>query len=126
MANTILILSMKHLSCSSFLNVKTGEQKCCTFIGETVVNGYPGLEKGEKPLFDKPLSLHLINTSRYQRDKANFDERGPEGLAKWVNRAKSVLLTDTTFRDAHQSLLATRVRTYDLKKIAEPTARLLT
>ncbi|KHE67214.1 hypothetical protein LD39_18695, partial [Halobacillus sp. BBL2006] len=46
-------------------------------------------------------------------------------LAKWLKEQKEVLLTDTTFRDAHQSLLATRVRTKDLENIAEPTARLL-
>ena len=40
-------------------------------------------------------------------------------------RSKRVLLTDTTFRDAHQSLLATRIRTKDLHQIAEPTARML-
>ncbi|HET7616395.1 MAG TPA: pyruvate carboxylase subunit B, partial [Bacillales bacterium] len=57
--------------------------------------------------------------------KQILNERGADGLAKWVNEQQEVLLTDTTFRDAHQSLLATRVRTHDLKKIAEPTARLL-
>ena len=43
---------------------------------------------------------------------------GPEGLAKEVRRENRLLLTDTTFRDAHQSLLATRVRTHDLLKIS--------
>ena len=45
-------------------------------------------------------------------------ERGPEGFAKAVRDHKGLLLMDTTLRDAHQSLLATRVRTYDMKKIA--------
>ena len=43
---------------------------------------------------------------------------GPEAFAKKVREHKGLLLMDTTFRDAHQSLLATRVRTYDLKRIA--------
>ena len=43
---------------------------------------------------------------------------GPEGFAQWTLRQKGLLLTDTTFRDAHQSLLATRVRTYDMLAIA--------
>jgi len=43
---------------------------------------------------------------------------GPEGFAKAVRNHKGLLLMDTTFRDAHQSLLATRVRTYDLKRIS--------
>lgn len=54
-----------------------------------------------------------------------MDERGADGLVKWVQDQKRVLLTDTTFRDAHQSLLATRIRTKDLHQIAEPTARML-
>jgi len=45
-------------------------------------------------------------------------EKGPEGFAKAVRDHKGLLLMDTTLRDAHQSLLATRVRTYDMKKIA--------
>ncbi|MEQ2192371.1 hypothetical protein XENOCAPTIV_010700, partial [Xenoophorus captivus] len=43
---------------------------------------------------------------------------GPEGFAKAVRAHHGLLLMDTTFRDAHQSLLATRVRTHDLKKIS--------
>lgn len=43
---------------------------------------------------------------------------GPEGFAKAVRAHRGLLLMDTTFRDAHQSLLATRVRTHDLKKIS--------
>lgn len=45
-------------------------------------------------------------------------KEGPEGFAKSVRAHEGLLLMDTTFRDAHQSLLATRVRTHDLKKIA--------
>lgn len=43
---------------------------------------------------------------------------GPKGFTKAVRQRDGCLITDTTFRDAHQSLLATRVRTYDLAKIA--------
>lgn len=44
---------------------------------------------------------------------------GPEGFAKAVRNHKGLLLMDTTFRDAHQSLLATRVRTHDLLKVRD-------
>ncbi|MGO4887923.1 pyruvate carboxylase [Anaerobacillus sp. MEB173] len=100
--------------------------KMLSFIGETIINGYPGLEKVKKPIFDKPI-IPKVKYSEPIQDgtKQILDERGAEGLAKWVKEQKNVLLTDTTFRDAHQSLLATRVRTHDLKQIAEPTARLL-
>jgi pyruvate carboxylase len=52
-------------------------------------------------------------------------ERGAEGFAKWTKEQKRLLLTDTTFRDAHQSLFATRVRTYDMAAIAGYVARYL-
>ena len=45
-------------------------------------------------------------------------EKGPEGFAKEIKNHRGLLLMDTTFRDAHQSLLATRVRTHDLKRIS--------
>ena len=51
-------------------------------------------------------------------------ERGPKGLADWVLRQGRPLLTDTTLRDAHQSLLATRMRSYDILRIAPLTAHL--
>src|SRR5699024_2148793 len=57
--------------------------------------------------------------------KQLLDSHGPDYVANWVKEQDKVLLTDTTFRDAHQSLLATRVRTKDLAQIAEPTAHML-
>src|SRR5699024_11656444 len=57
--------------------------------------------------------------------KQMLDDHGPDYVADWVKKQDKVLLTDTTFRDAHQSLLATRVRTKDLEQIAEPTAHML-
>src|SRR5690625_4607585 len=54
-----------------------------------------------------------------------MDKHGPDGLANWLMNHHEVMLTDTTFRDAHQSLLATRIRTKDILEIAEPTSRLL-
>lgn len=100
--------------------------KMLTFIGETIVNGYPGLEKMKKPVLDKPPVPIIEKTAEpLKGTKQILDERGPEGLADWVKSQKQVLLTDTTFRDAHQSLLATRVRTQDLKKIATPTSHML-
>ncbi|WP_405494320.1 pyruvate carboxylase [Nocardia sp. NBC_00511] len=51
-------------------------------------------------------------------------ERGPEGFARWLRERKGVAVTDTTFRDAHQSLLATRVRTSGLLAVAGHVARM--
>lgn len=50
--------------------------------------------------------------------KQNLDALGPKKFAEWARAKKRVLLTDTTMRDGHQSLLATRVRTYDIAHIA--------
>ncbi|QHZ46673.1 MULTISPECIES: pyruvate carboxylase [Bacillus] len=97
--------------------------KMLTYIGNVTVNGFPGIDKGKKPEFDKPQIIKTdVDQPIASGTKQILDERGAEGLVKWVQEQKEVLLTDTTFRDAHQSLLATRVRTNDLKKIANPTA----
>jgi pyruvate carboxylase len=57
--------------------------------------------------------------------RQRLQEIGPERFAGWIRGEKRLLLTDTTLRDAHQSLLATRVRTYDMLQIADAVARSL-
>jgi pyruvate carboxylase len=52
-----------------------------------------------------------------------LDRLGPKGFANWMRQETRVLVTDTTMRDAHQSLLATRMRTYDIVAVAEAYAR---
>src|SRR5690606_16966434 len=99
--------------------------KMLSFIGETTVNGFEGVTKKDKPAFDIPTVPKTDHLEFENGTKQILNEKGPEGLANWVKSQKEVLLTDTTFRDAHQSLLATRIRTKDLEKIAEPTAKLL-
>ncbi|AMX84161.1 pyruvate carboxylase [Geobacillus subterraneus] len=100
--------------------------KMLTYIGTVTVNGFPGIGKKKKPVFDKPRLPKLSEAEPIPAGtKQILDERGPEGLVRWIQEQPRVLLTDTTFRDAHQSLLATRVRTVDLVRAAEPTARLL-
>ncbi|KKB42231.1 pyruvate carboxylase [Bacillus thermotolerans] len=100
--------------------------KMLNYISNVTINGFPGIEKKKKPIFDRPF---MPNTSELKEIPAGtkqlLEEKGAEGLAEWVKSRHDVLLTDTTFRDAHQSLLATRVRTNDLVRIAEPTAKLL-
>ncbi len=100
--------------------------KMLSYIGNVTVNGFPGVEKKKKPVFSKPR-IPILNPYEEEKfgTKQILDQHGAEGLVNWVKDQKSVLLTDTTFRDAHQSLLATRVRTNDLKQIAKPTSQLL-
>ena len=97
--------------------------KMLSYIAHTTVNGVGGREKPNYPALKIPKVKNA--NEEFFGTKQILDEQGPEGLAKWLKDQKEVLLTDTTFRDAHQSLLATRIRTKDMLDIAEPTAKLL-
>ncbi|MBE1553596.1 pyruvate carboxylase [Sporosarcina limicola] len=100
--------------------------KILNYLGNVTINGFPGIGKQSKPLFHsirKP-SVDLL-TQPAPGTKQILDTRGAEGLVQWIKEQKDVLLTDTTFRDAHQSLLATRVRTSDMTSIASESARLM-
>jgi pyruvate carboxylase len=100
--------------------------KMLTYIADTTINGFPGVPKTKKPAFDLPPIPHVkLSDPPKPGTKQILDEQGPEGVVRWIKNQKEVLYTDTTFRDAHQSLLATRMRTYDLKKIAAPLSRLV-
>ncbi|WNF07343.1 pyruvate carboxylase [Brevibacillus borstelensis] len=100
--------------------------KLLSYIGNTIVNGYPGLSKQDKkPHFDTPRIPRTPFAQPYPDGTKQILEReGADGLVKWIQEQKRVLVTDTTFRDAHQSLFATRVRTYDLAAVAEATGKL--
>lgn len=94
-------------------------------IAETIVNGPPGVERHlERPtvLMDPVIPPHLPSRGAARMSpKAILDNKGPDAVAAWVRARKELLVTDTTFRDAHQSLLATRVRTHDMLRIAPAT-----
>lgn len=100
--------------------------KLLNYIGNVTLNGFPGVEKRTKPIFvqpDKPKVDILIPS--LSGTKQILDAQGADGLVNWIKEQEDVLLTDTTFRDAHQSLLATRVRTQDMLEIADETSRLM-
>ncbi|MBM7552894.1 pyruvate carboxylase [Thalassobacillus pellis] len=100
--------------------------KMLNYIADRTINGFDGMEQKKKPAFTKPRIPKVKSSEPVpEGTKQILDKQGPEGLANWLKEQKEVLLTDTTFRDAHQSLLATRIRTKDLETIAEPTARML-
>ena len=95
------------------------------YIADVTVNGYNNVGVQPKPEF-APLSLpKAFKGTPADGTKQILDLQGPEGLSKWVMDQKEVLFTDTTFRDAHQSLLATRMRTNDMLKVIG-AAQLLT
>lgn len=101
--------------------------KLLNYIGNVTLNGFPGVEKRSKPILVQPHKpkLDLKSTGIMPGTKQILDERGADGLVSWVKEQDDVLLTDTTFRDAHQSLLATRVRSQDMYQIADYNARML-
>jgi pyruvate carboxylase len=105
--------------------------KLLTYIGEVIVNGHPLIPEKPKDIPRQAAPVPVLST-QYDglstqppppgtRDKLN--ELGPERFARWVLDQKRLLVTDTTFRDAHQSLLATRMRTHDMLRIAPVYAR---
>ncbi|WP_314066881.1 pyruvate carboxylase [uncultured Vagococcus sp.] len=104
-----------------FPELRDAGNKTLKYIGEVTVNGFPGVGKEVKQFFDKPkLPTDLVKKELITA-KNILDSEGADGVVKWIERQENVLLTDTTFRDAHQSLLATRVRTRDINKIARYT-----
>jgi pyruvate carboxylase len=99
--------------------------KLLSYIGDVIVNGHPAVGK-PKGIPREPAPVPALSAPGEPpgsqavppgtRDK--FHELGPERFAAWVREQDRLLVTDTTFRDAHQSLLATRMRTYDMLRIA--------
>lgn len=106
----------------NFPRIRDRGNKTMKYIGEITINGFPGIEKQKKPFYNEPrMPQHIQATPDFVSAKNILDTKGAEGVVEWIGQQKNVLLTDTTFRDAHQSLLATRVRTHDFKKIAAMT-----
>ncbi|HIZ54542.1 MAG TPA: pyruvate carboxylase [Candidatus Enterococcus avicola] len=106
-----------------FPSTRDRGNKTMKYIAEITINGFPGIEKNRKKYFDAPRipkKLELVEP-KILTAKSILDTQGADAVSKWVLDQKNVLLTDTTFRDAHQSLLATRVRTTDIAKIATQT-----
>jgi pyruvate carboxylase len=99
--------------------------KLLAFLGDVIVNGNPQ-SKG----YVLKAALLPVAAPRHDRKQEPppgtrqlLLELGPEKFAEWTLRQKRLLITDTTFRDAHQSLLATRVRSFDMLAIAPAVAR---
>jgi pyruvate carboxylase len=94
-----------------------------TYLADVTVNK----PHGERPSIVDPrekLPQVDLSVEPPAGSKQKLDELGPEGFSRWLRENKAVGITDTTFRDAHQSLLATRVRTKDLLAVAPHVARM--
>ncbi|MGD1093797.1 MAG: pyruvate carboxylase [Bryobacteraceae bacterium] len=90
-----------------------------SYLGDVIVNGNPEVARKKTPekLALAPIPAS-VSTAPPPGTRQLLDQLGPEKFAEWTRSQGRLLLTDTTFRDAHQSLMATRVRTYDLTAIA--------
>jgi pyruvate carboxylase len=97
--------------------------KLLTYIADVTVNGHPEARGRAKPPAEaRTPQAPVFETGAQSGTKQLLDTLGPEKFAQWMKEQKSVLITDTTMRDAHQSLLATRVRTHDIAGIASAYA----
>ncbi|NLY87505.1 MAG: pyruvate carboxylase [Clostridiales bacterium] len=96
------------------------EVQVLDFLGDMVVNQ----RKDKAGTFNVPVvpKIDENEVAKLRGTKQIYDERGAKGLADWVLEQQRILLTDTSLRDAQQSLLATRVRTKDMEKIAPAMA----
>jgi pyruvate carboxylase len=93
--------------------------KVLTYIADITVNGHPETEGRPAPAADlktpKPPS-HGTDLAYGTRNL--LEQKGPAAVADWMLKQQQVLITDTTMRDGHQSLLATRLRSIDMIKVA--------
>lgn len=97
---------------------KDKETKILRFIGEKMINEVKDMKKD----FDTPIIPKFEKPELLTGTKQILDTLGADGLVAWIKAQNKLLLTDTTFRDAHQSLAATRFRTKDMVKISEATS----
>ncbi|OYR21157.1 pyruvate carboxylase [Brucella thiophenivorans] len=101
--------------------------KLLTYVADVTVNGHPETKGRALPSQDaaKPVVPWFGDKPVTDGTKQLLDKLGPKKFAEWMRNEKRVLLTDTTMRDGHQSLLATRVRTYDIVRVANAYAQAL-
>jgi pyruvate carboxylase len=89
--------------------------KLLSYLGDVILNGNPEVKGKQVP---KELETAVVPAASGAEPKAGtrqlLKKLGPRKFAEWAKKEQQLLLTDTTFRDAHQSLMATRARTYDL------------
>lgn len=104
-----------------FKEPKNRANKLINFLGEVVVNGNPDVKKiNTSHQFTQPIIPKFPKLESYpEGTKDLLTKLGPVKFAEWLKNEKKIHFTDTTMRDAHQSLLATRMRTTDMLKVAE-------
>jgi pyruvate carboxylase len=99
--------------------------KLVTYLGDVIVNGNPDVKRLDPTkTFIKPIVPKFNANAAYpEGTKDLLTKLGPDKFAEWLKNEKKIHFTDTTMRDAHQSLLATRMRTFDMLEVAEGYAK---
>ncbi len=110
-----------------FRRARDRANRLLAYIGDTILNGNPTVAGKSRPAkFEQPPEVPWDRGAPIPAGtRQRLQQLGPEGFAAWARAQDRLLVTDTTFRDAHQSLLATRVRTHDLLATAPAVARRL-
>jgi len=108
-----------------FRRRKDRATKLLTYIADVTINGHPEVRDRPRPPANaiEPVVPAYEPLAVIEGSRQILERQGPKGLADWMKAQQAVLFTDTTMRDAHQSLLATRMRSYDITRVAEAYAR---
>ncbi|MEX0351510.1 MAG: pyruvate carboxylase [Paracoccaceae bacterium] len=103
----------------SFKQRRDRGTKVLTYIADITVNGHPETKDRPKPRADlKPAVAPAKKTEPMMGTRNLLEQKGPQAVADWMKAQRQLLITDTTMRDGHQSLLATRMRSIDMIKVA--------
>jgi pyruvate carboxylase len=99
--------------------------KMLHFLADVTVNGNSDVrQKDDRKVFEKPLIPEAAENGGFPKGtKDKLTELGPDAFCKWLREDPKIHYTDTTLRDGHQSLLATRMRTRDMLMVAENFAK---
>ena len=99
--------------------------KTLDYLADVIVNGNPDVKFTETShSFRETIVPEFSKLDPFPKGTKNLlDEMGADRFVQWIKDQKNIMYTDTTMRDAHQSLLATRLRTTDMVKVAESFAR---
>ncbi len=93
--------------------------KVLTYIADITVNGHPETKGRVRPSDDlKPAKAPELREEPMMGTRNLLEQKGPQAVADWMKAQRQLLITDTTMRDAHQSLLATRMRSIDMIAVA--------
>jgi pyruvate carboxylase len=99
--------------------------KVLTYLADISVNGHPETEGRVAPHPDlkEPRAPKVVPGNTPYGTRNLLEQKGAQAVADWMKAQRQLLLTDTTMRDGHQSLLATRMRSHDMIKVAPAYAQ---